>query len=132
MFTLFLELRLTFNRETRERNGFEARTRNMFAGHLANSVGAELDALERLVDFVKRVLFLRKQAKCEIAIVCIGAGIGLVHAERGSFTAFGARAKCVLRHAGHGIDHGIAQLQQFLFLAASERIEFAFLIIISQ
>ena len=55
---LFLELRLAFDRETRERNRLEPRVRDRFARHFANAVGAELDALERLIDFVKRVLFL--------------------------------------------------------------------------
>ena len=86
-------------------------------------VGPELDALERLIDFVKRILFLRKKAEREIAIVGVAPGIGLVHAEGGGFAALGAGAEIVLRDTGHRIDHGIAQLQQLLFLRAGERIE---------
>ena len=55
---LLLELRLAFDGEARERDRFEAGVRDRLARHLADAVGAELDALERLVDFVKRVLFL--------------------------------------------------------------------------
>ena len=120
---LLLELRLAFDGETGERNRLEARVRDRFARHLALAVGAELDALERLVDFVKRVLFLREQAEREIAIVGIAPGIGLVHAEGGGFAALGAGAKVVLGHARHGIDHGVAQLQELLLLCRGERIE---------
>ena len=87
---LFLELRLTFDREPRERDRFETCVRDRFARHFANSVSAELDPLQRLIDFVKGVLFLRKQTEREIAIVSVGASVGLMHAECGSFTAFSA------------------------------------------
>ena len=120
---LLLELRLAFHGESRKRNRLQPRVRNRFARHFADAVGAELDALQRLVDFVKRVLFLRKKAERKIAIVSIAARIGLVHAESGSFAAFRAGAQSVLRDAGHGIDHRVAQLQKFFFLAAGERIE---------
>ncbi len=52
-----------------------------FARHFADAVGAEIDPLQRLVDFVKRVLFLGKEAEREITIVGIAARIRLVHAE---------------------------------------------------
>ena len=67
---------------------------------------------ERLVDFVKRVLFLRQKAERKIAIVGVAPGIRLVHAEGGSLAPFGARAQRVLRDARHRIHHRVAQLQQ--------------------
>src|SRR5438067_3518903 len=129
---LLFELRLALDGEARERDRFEPRVRDWFARHLANAVGAELDPLQRLVDFIKRVLFLRKQAEREIAIVSVAAGICLVHAERGSFATLGARAEIVLRHAGHGIHHRVAQLEELVLLSAHERVELAFLVILGR
>ena len=87
---------------------------------------------KRLIDLVKRVLFLREQAEREIAIVGVAAGVGLVHAEGGGFAAFRAGAEIVLRHAGHGIDHGVAQMQQLFALAVGKRIELSLLVIVPE
>src|SRR5205807_9943327 len=100
-----------------------ARPRNLFARHFANTVGAELDPLERLIDLVKCVLFLRKQTEREIAIVSVRSGVSLVHPEGGGFASFRARTQGVLSDASHGIDHGIAQLQQLLLLRLGEGIK---------
>ena len=70
---LALDLRLAFDGETRERNRFQPLVVDRLAGHLADAVGAEFDALERLVDLVERVLFLRKQVQREIAVVGVAA-----------------------------------------------------------
>ena len=98
---------------------------NRFTRHLADPVGAELNPLQRLVDLVKRILFLGKQAEGEVAIVGIAPCIRLVHAERRGFAAFRARTQIVFRDSRHRIDHRVAQLQKFVFLAANERIELA-------
>src|SRR5262249_1881259 len=58
LLTLFFELRLTFNGEPRERDRFQSRVRDWFVRNLANAIRAELDPLQRLIDLVKRVLFL--------------------------------------------------------------------------
>src|SRR5207249_5500495 len=129
---LLLELRLASDREPRKRDRFQTRVGDRFTRHLANSVSADLDSFQRLIDLVKRVLLLRKQAEREIAIVGIGAGVSLVHSKRRSFAAFSARTERVLRHAGHGIDHGIAQLQELLLLLARERAQFTFAMIASE
>ena len=55
--------------------------------------------------------------------IFLAPGVGLVHPESGSLTAFGAGAQSVLRHTGHRIDHHIAQLQEPLLLRAGEGIE---------
>ena len=69
--TLLFQLRLALNSETGERDRFESCTRDRFPGHFALSIGAKLNALEGLIDFVKRVLLLRKQTQRKIAIVCV-------------------------------------------------------------
>jgi hypothetical protein len=114
---------LAFDCETREWDCFKSRTGDWFARHFALSIGPQLDALERLVDFVKRVLFLRKQTQGKIAIVRVGPGVGLVHSESRSFAAFSAGAKSSLCHTGHRIHHSIAKLEEILFLFADERIQ---------
>src|SRR5207237_1371608 len=96
------------------------------------AISAELDPLQCLIDLVKRVLFLGKQAESEIAIVSIGAGIGLVHSKGGGFAAFGAGTESILSNAGHGIDHGITQLKELVLLLARERAHFALAIILSE
>src|ERR1043165_157418 len=88
-------LRLACSGEPRERDRFQTRVGNWFAGHFANAVGAELDPLQRLVDFVKGVLLLGKETKREIAIVSVAAGVCLVHAEGGGFAAFRAGTQVV-------------------------------------
>ena len=70
-FVLLFQLRLAFDSETREWDRFQPCVRDWFARHFALSVGAQLDALEGLIDFVKRVLFLGKQTQREIAIVSV-------------------------------------------------------------
>jgi len=55
-----------------------------------------------------------------------------VHSEGRSFAAFSARAKGALGHASHRIHYRIAQLKQFLFLFANERIQLFFAMIQSQ
>src|SRR5437762_4939853 len=97
--------------------------RDWLARHFALSVGPKLDPLERLIDFVERVLFLREQTQGEVAIVRIRSGVGLMHAKSRSLAAFGARPKSVLGNAGHGIHHGVAKLKQLLLLLARERIK---------
>src|SRR5438094_6801666 len=103
--------------------------RDRFPRHLALSVGPQLDPLERLVDFVKRILLLRKQTQRKIAIVRVGPGIGLVHAKGRSFAAFRAGAKSALGYARHRIHHGVAKLEQFFFLLANKWIELPFTMI---
>src|SRR5260370_40689551 len=105
------------------RDFFVRRTTRGFARPFALSLGPKLDALERLIDFVERVLFLREQTQCEIAIVGVRSGVGLMHAKSRSLAAFGARAKSVLGNACHGIHHGVAKLKQLLLLLARDRIE---------
>ena len=85
--------------------------RNWFARHLTNAVSAQLDAFERLIDFVNCVLLLGEQAEREITVVSVRSGIGLMHPKSGSLTAFCPRTQRILGDAGHGIDHGIAKLQ---------------------
>src|SRR4029450_5898695 len=96
---------------------------NWFARHFADSIGAELNAFERLIDFIERVLFLRKQTQCKIAIVSIRSSVGLMHAKSRGFAAFSARAESVLGNAGHGIDHGVAKLKKILLLLSRERVK---------
>ena len=55
-----------------------------------------------------------------------------MHPKGGGFAAFRARTQRVLRHAGHGIDHRITQLQQFLFLFAGERVQSALAMVAAQ
>ncbi len=106
--------------------------RNRFARHLANAIGAKLDAFECLIDFVKCVLLLREQAERKITIVSVRTGIGLMHAKSGSLVAFCPRTQRILGDTGHGINHGIAKLQQFLLLRPRERIKSALLVVRSQ
>jgi hypothetical protein len=86
---LLFQLRLAFNSEAREWDGFQPCMRDWFARHLALSVGAQFNALERLIDFVKRILFLRKQAQREIAVVRVRSGVSLMHSKSGRLAAFG-------------------------------------------
>src|ERR1700693_6429219 len=58
LFILFLELRLTFNGESSERDRFQTRMRDWFPRHLANAIRPDFDPLQRLIDLVKGVLFL--------------------------------------------------------------------------
>src|SRR4029450_1530732 len=106
-------------------------TRNWFARHLTNAVGADINSFKRLIDFVKRVLFLGKQTQREIAVVGIRSGMARMHSKSRSFAAFSPRAERVLGNAGHGIDHGIAKLKEFLLLLARERVEPALPVIVS-
>ena len=55
-----------------------------------------------------------------------------MHSKGRGFAAFSARTQRVLRHARHGIDHGIAQLQELLLLLARERTQFALVVIASE
>ena len=71
LFALFFQLRLAFNGEARKRNCLEARMRNRFPRHFANTVRPELDTFQRLINLVERVLLLGKQTKGEVAIVSI-------------------------------------------------------------
>src|SRR5262249_12261001 len=84
---------------------------------------------QRLIDLVKRVLFLRKQAERKIAIVGVGTGVGLMHAECGGFAAFSARSERVLRDSSHRIDHRVAELEKLVLLLADKRRELALVII---
>ena len=97
--------------------------RDWFSRHFADPVRAELDAFQRLIDFVKRILFLGKKAERKIAIVGIASGVGLVHPKGGRFASLRAGAEIVFRDSSHRIDHRVAQLEQLLFLGAGERIE---------
>src|SRR4030095_7939578 len=130
-FILLFELRLALNGKTRKRDRFETRARNWLPRHLADAVGADLNSFKRLIDFVKRVLFLGKQTQREIAVVGIRSGIGLMHPKSRSFAAFSARAEGVLGNAGHGIDHGIAKLKEIFLLLTRERVESALPVIVS-
>src|SRR5713226_8675374 len=55
-----------------------------------------------------------------------------MHSKRGGFAAFGARTKRVLRHTGHGIDHGIAQVQELFLLLARKRTQLPLSMIASE
>src|SRR5438128_5125475 len=55
-----------------------------------------------------------------------------MHSKRGRFAAFGARTERVLRDPSHGIDHGIAQIEELLLLLARERIQLAYAMIASE
>src|SRR5216117_875110 len=106
--------------------------RDWFSGHFALSVGPQLDALESLVNFVKRVLLLRKQTQRKIAVVRVRSGIGLVHAKRRSLAAFSAGAQSSLGYTGHRIHHRIAKLEELLFLLAHEWVQPLFAMIQTQ
>src|SRR5262249_42661766 len=118
--------RLALDSETRERDRFESRARDWFPRHLAFFVRPQLDALEWLIDFVKRVVLLRKQTHRKITIVSLRSRVGLVHTESLSCSALRAGAKRALGDAGHRIHHGVAKLEQFFFLLANKRIELPF------
>src|SRR4029077_1331843 len=126
------QLRLAFDRETRKWNRFQARSRNLFARHLAYAIGPELDPLERLIDLIKRVLFLREQTEREITIVSVRTSVGLVHPEGGGFASLCARTQGVLGDAGHGIDHSIAQLQQLFLLPLGKGIKPARFVVVPE
>src|SRR4029077_16145385 len=128
-FALLFQLRLTLYGETGEGNRLETRARDWFTGHFALPICPNLDALQRLVDFIKRVLFLREETQLKTGIACCRAGVGLVHSEGGSFAAFSAGAKGAMGHAGHRIDYRIAKLKQLLFLLSNERIQLLFAMI---
>jgi hypothetical protein len=49
-----------------------------------------------------------------------------MHSERRGFAAFSPGTKSILSNAGHGINHGIAKLEEILFLLADKWIESAF------
>ena len=79
------------------------------AAHLAGAVGVGLDALERLLDLVERVLLLGEEREGEIAVVGIAAGIRLVHAEGAGLAPLGAGAEGVLGDAVHGVEDVVAR-----------------------
>src|SRR4051812_28094010 len=58
---VLLNLRLALDGETRKRNGLEAGMGDRLAAHLADAVLAGLDALERFLDLVERILLLREK-----------------------------------------------------------------------
>src|SRR5205807_9357043 len=68
----------------------------------------------------------------KIAVVCVGPGVGLMHAKCGSFAAFSAGAKSALGHAGHRINHSIPKLEELLFLLADEWVQLLFAMIQTQ
>ena len=55
-----------------------------------------------------------------------------MHAKGGSLAPFCPRTQRILGNTGHGIDHGIAKLQQLLLLSPRERIESALFVVGSQ
>jgi hypothetical protein len=87
---------------------------------LADAVGPELNALERLVDLVKGVLLLREEAEGEVAVIRVAAGIRLVHAKGACLAAFRTGAEGIAGDAAHGVKHAVAQLEQLLLLALEE------------
>ena len=94
--------------------------RDELAGHLADAVGADFNALEGFLNFVERVLLLREKAEREILFVGVAAGIGLVLADGGGFVVLGPGAEAVLRDALHLIQEMIAQIKQPFFLPLEE------------
>ena len=103
---------LALDGETRERAGFEAGLRNVFAAHLADTVGALGEPLERFVDFEQRVLLLRKETEREIAVIGVAARIGLVQSVGRDLVGIVARAEIIARHTGHGIEQRVLEGQQ--------------------
>jgi hypothetical protein len=79
------ELRLGFHGETGPGNRVQTGARDGLAGQFADAVRVLLDALERLFDFIDRVLIGGQQAQGEIAVEIVRAGIGHVEAVAGHF-----------------------------------------------
>ena len=100
------QLRLGLDREARPRNRFQARLGNRLAGQFADAVGLLLDALERLLDFINRVLVRRQQAQGEIAVEIVRAGIRHVQAVTRHFLGG------LLGQPVHLVEQLVAQFQQ--------------------
>src|SRR4051794_17183719 len=75
----FLDLGLALDGVASERDRLQPRMGDRLAAHLADAVRAGLNALERFLDLVERILLLREEREGKIAIVSVAAGIGLVH-----------------------------------------------------
>ena len=92
--------------------------RDRLAGQLTNAVGFFLDALERFLDFINRVLIRREQAQGKIAVKIIRAGIGHVQAVTGQFLGG------FLGQAAHLMEQLVAQIQQILVKLMPFRLDF--------
>src|SRR5581483_10475764 len=83
---VLFDLLLGFGRIAGERNGEEPLLADGLGGNLADTVGAVMDALDRGLDFRKRLLLIRHHAEGEIAVKGVGAGISHVLAIAGKVT----------------------------------------------
>jgi len=111
---LLIELLLILDGASGKGKGLEAGLGDQIARTLTNSIFTGIDPQESLFDFVKGVLFLGKDVECEIAIVGIAPGVGLVHPESRGISIFATNS--IARHAGHLIDQRITQIEEALAL----------------
>src|SRR5437899_1932783 len=65
---LALQLGLSLDRKARPRDRLQAGLGDRLAGQFTNSVGVSFNALERLFDFVNRVLVRGQEAEGKIAV----------------------------------------------------------------
>ena len=113
---VFFEVRLAFHGVAGERKGLQSWLGNGFAGDFANSIFPIVDPFQRHVDFVERVLFLRKKTERKVPVVGITSGIRLVHSEGTALAAFRAGAQGIFGHSAHCVEKFVFQYQQTLFL----------------
>ncbi len=101
-----LQARLSFLGEAGPGNGFQPRLRNRLAAQFTLAVNTVLDPLERLIDFVERILLSRELTQGHVAIDFVGGCIRHVHAVVWGFL------NRVLRQVASLFQNAIAQRQE--------------------
>jgi hypothetical protein len=112
MLALF-KLFLTIDRVTCERTSLQTDVRDRLIADLTLTVSSTVDPLQGVVNLIKGILLLGKDAQGKIPVVGITSGIGLVHPERRGFASGVEIATC---HPSHGVEEGILELQEALLL----------------